>query len=88
LNKKATAAGPGWLLKAILPAIKFFGVLDDQEKGAWSSVFAIASSDFKAEDSGKYVVPFAKFGTPSKQARDDVLARKLWDWSSTQLENS
>jgi hypothetical protein len=61
-------------------------ILDDQAKGAWSSVFAIASEAFTASDSGKYVLPYAKFGTPSKFARDGELAKKLWDWTVKHLE--
>ena len=61
-------------------------ILDDQSKGAWSSVFAIASQGFTAADSGKYVVPYAKFGTPSKFARDEEMGKKLWDWTVGQIK--
>lgn len=63
------------------------GILDDQAKGAWSSLFAIASADFKAADSGAYVVPYAKIGTPSAYAQDEALAIKLWDWTEKELAN-
>lgn len=61
------------------------GILDKQEKGAWSSLFAIASSNFKKSDSGAYIVPYAKIGTPSEQARDVKLAEKLWQWTESEL---
>lgn len=65
--------------------MRCLGVLDKQEKGAWSSLFAIASNDFKEVNSGAYVVPYAKIGTPSELARDESLAEKLWQWTETEL---
>ena len=65
--------------------MRCLGILDDQAKGAWSSVFAIASNGFTAADSGKYVVPYAKFGKPSKFAQDEELAKKLWVWTVSRL---
>lgn len=61
------------------------GILDKQEKGAWSSLFAIASGNFKKSDSGAYVVPYAKIGMPSEHARDAKLAEKLWQWTESEL---
>jgi hypothetical protein len=66
--------------------MRCLGVLDDQAKGAFSSLFAIASNEFKAADSGKYVVPYAKFGTPSELALSDKLEEKLWEWTVQELE--
>ncbi len=65
--------------------MRCLGVLDKQEKGAWSSLFAIASDDFKQANSGAYVVPYARIGTPSEYARDESLAEKLWQWTETEL---
>lgn len=61
------------------------GILDDQGNGALSSLFAIASNDFTAADSGKYVVPYAKFGKPSELARNQELEGRLWDWTVNEL---
>lgn len=61
------------------------GILQDQAKGAWSSLFAIASTDFTASDSGAYVIPYAKIGTPSSYAQDQALAARLWDWTEKEL---
>ena len=69
-----------------LPIMRCLGILDEQAKGAWSSVFAIASTGFTAADSGKYVVPYAKFAKPSKLAQNEELAKKLWDWTVSQLK--
>ncbi|EGR49142.1 uncharacterized protein TRIREDRAFT_60739 [Trichoderma reesei QM6a] len=85
LNKQATGAAPGAILRAATPIMRCLGVLDKQEKGAWSSLFAIASNDFKGANSGAYVVPYAKIGTPSELARDESLAEKLWQWTETEL---
>ncbi|PTB44557.1 uncharacterized protein TrAFT101_003108 [Trichoderma asperellum] len=85
LNKQATGTAPGFVLRSVTPVMRCLGILDAQEKGAWSSLFAIASSDFKKSDSGAYIVPYAKIGTPSKHAQDESLAEKLWQWTETEL---
>lgn len=76
---------PSLVLRVATPIMRCLGILDDQAKGAWSSLFAVASQDFKLTDSGSYVVPYAKIGTPSKQAQDAELATKLWDWTEKKL---
>ncbi|KAL4725775.1 hypothetical protein ACLX1H_006449 [Fusarium chlamydosporum] len=48
--------------------LRCMGILDDVDNGSISSVFAIASADFKESHSGGYVVPYAKIGKPSKNA--------------------
>lgn len=85
LNKQATGVAPGFLLKAIVPLMRCTGILDEQAKGALSSLFAVASDEFKFADSGAYVVPYAKTGTPSAYAQDTVLGEKLWEWTFKEL---
>ncbi|KAL7790137.1 hypothetical protein V8C43DRAFT_94176 [Trichoderma afarasin] len=85
LNKQATGALPAGVLRVATPIMSCLGILDKQEKGAWSSLFAIASGNFKMSDSGAYVVPYAKIGTPSDHARDAKLAEKLWQWTESEL---
>ncbi|KAL1979101.1 hypothetical protein VTN96DRAFT_6848 [Rasamsonia emersonii] len=85
LNKQATANGPPIVLRALTSVFRCLGVLDEQAKGALSSLFAVASPEFKQQDSGSYVVPYAKIGTPSQAARDPVLAEKLWTWTVEEL---
>lgn len=65
--------------------MRFLGILDEQAKGAWSSLFAIASEEFTAANSGAYVVPYAKIGTPSAHAQDPTLAERLWQWTETEM---
>jgi hypothetical protein len=67
--------------------MRCLGILDDQSKGAWSSLFAVAGEQFKAEDSAKYIVPYAKFASPSDFAQDAALTEKLWNWTETELNN-
>ena len=73
------------LLRIATPIMRCLGILDDQAKGAWSSMFAIASDDFKSVDSGAYVVPYAKIGTPSANAQDADMAVKLWEWTEKEM---
>ena len=85
LNKQATGAAPSSVLRAMTSIMRCLGILDEQAKGAWSSLFAIAGNGFKDSDSGAYVVPYRKFGEPSLLARDAVLSEKLWDWTVHEL---
>ncbi|KAH6886189.1 hypothetical protein B0T10DRAFT_575877 [Thelonectria olida] len=81
LNRQATGAAPSSVLRAVTPVMRCLGILDDQSKGAWSSLFAVASDQFGANDSGAYIIPYAKIGTPSKLARDEELGGRLWEWT-------
>ena len=76
---------PAGVLRIMTPIMKCLGILDEQAKGAWSSLWAVSSPDFTREKSGGYVVPYAKMGTPSKFAQDSQLAEKLWAWTEEQL---
>ena len=76
---------PSVILRVMTPIMKCMGVLDEQAKGAWSSLWSVASPSFTATNSGSYVVPYAKIGKPSAQAEDKQLAEKLWTWTSDEL---
>lgn len=65
--------------------MRCLGILDEQVKGAWSSLFAIASEEFTAADSGSYVIPYAKIGKPSPHAEDRALAERLWEWTEKEM---
>ncbi|EPS37696.1 hypothetical protein H072_8542 [Dactylellina haptotyla CBS 200.50] len=86
LTKQATGSIPRPVLQILAPLGRCLGILDEQAKGGLSSLFAIASTDFKRSDSGAYIVPYAKIGTPSAYAQDPALALKLWDWTVLELE--
>lgn len=55
------------------------------EQGAITQLFAASAPDAKLL-SGKYLVPYAREGVPSAFARDDALAKKMWDWCEAELE--
>lgn len=76
---------PSMILRVATPIMRCVGILDAQSKGALSSLWAVASNNFKPSDSGAYVVPYAVIGTPSAYARDPALATKLYDWTEEQL---
>ena len=65
--------------------MRCLGILDEQAKGAWSSLYAIAGDGFGDSDSGAYIVPYGKIGKPSSHARNAVLSEKLWDWTVQEL---
>lgn len=89
LNRQAIGTVPSLLLRAVTPIMRCVGILDEQDKDAPSSLFAISSGDFKAADSGGvYVVLYAVIGTPSKYAQDPALATKSWEWTETQLSEN
>jgi hypothetical protein len=85
LNKQATAIASPIVLRSVALLMRFFGVLQGHAKGAISSLFAVASTEFKQENSGSYIVPYAKIGTPSAAATDSELAEKLWSWTYDEL---
>lgn len=68
------------------PILKFLGVFSSPEKGAYTSLYVAASADFKSSDSGDYYSPVAKKSKPSKHAQDAEMAKKLWDWTETELK--
>jgi hypothetical protein len=66
--------------------MRCLGILDDQAKGALSSLFAVASEVFDGNDSGCYIVPYAKISEPSPLAKDPELAKNLWKYTENELE--
>lgn len=87
LNRQTTALAPSTILKPMTKVMRCLGILDEQQKGAWSTLFAIASTDFKSDMSGSYIVPYARIGTPSEKARDAELANRMWEWTEVQLRD-
>jgi hypothetical protein len=86
LNKQATGSAPAGILRAVTKVMRCLGILDEQAKGALSTLFVIASPSFERLDSGGYVVPYAKIGKPSDSAENAELAVQLWDWTRTELD--
>lgn len=86
LGKKATGVAPAYILRTIRLATRLLKVLDNPDKGAFSTLWAIASKEFDESMSGAYIIPYMKIGTPSKYAMDEALASRLWSWTTDQLK--
>ncbi|KIA75680.1 short chain dehydrogenase [Aspergillus ustus] len=71
--------------KFVNTILKVVGAYSHASEGAYNSLFAVASSDFKASDSGQYFVPGQKKKQPSKVARDMQLAGRLWQWTEDEM---
>ncbi|KAL2833595.1 Alpha/Beta hydrolase protein [Aspergillus pseudoustus] len=71
--------------KFVNTLLKAVGAYLHAIEGAYTSIFAVASSDFKASDSGEYFVPGQKRKQPSKVARDMELAGRLWKWIEDEM---
>ncbi|KAL2833631.1 NAD(P)-binding protein [Aspergillus pseudoustus] len=71
--------------KFIHTILKTFGAYSHASEGAYNSLWAVASPDFKESDSGEYFVPGQKRKQPSKVSRDMDLAQRLWDWTHEEL---
>ncbi|KAF5693625.1 alcohol dehydrogenase Bli-4 [Fusarium denticulatum] len=54
------------------------------EEGAKSQLWAATA---KGVQSGEYYVPVGVSGEGSQLSKDKALARKLWDWTETELES-
>ncbi|KAH8878829.1 NAD(P)-binding protein [Thozetella sp. PMI_491] len=85
LNRQSTSIAPEFILRIVTPVMRCTGILHDEAKGGLSSLFAIASPEFTAANSGAYIVPFAKIAEPSAHALNVELGEKLWKWTSEQL---
>jgi NAD(P)-dependent dehydrogenase (short-subunit alcohol dehydrogenase family) len=72
---------------AMVPLLRCFGVLIKPDQGSFTSLYAAASAEFTAEDSGEYFVPIAQKSKPSKKANDPELAEKLWTWTENEMRN-
>ncbi|KAL4993261.1 hypothetical protein BDV10DRAFT_179459 [Aspergillus recurvatus] len=71
--------------KFVNTVLKALGAYSHAREGAYNSVFAVASPDFKAADSGEYFVPGQQRKQPSKVARDTELAGRLWKWTDKEM---
>jgi hypothetical protein len=66
--------------------LRALGAYSHAREGAYNSVFAVASRDFKAGDSGECFVPGQKRKQPSKVAWDMELAGRLWKWTEDEMQ--
>ncbi len=72
--------------KFVNTVLKALGAYSHAREGAYNSVFAVASPDFKVGDSGEYFVPGQKRKQPSKVAQDMELAGRLWKWTEDEMQ--
>ena len=59
------------------------GLMPDASKGTRNQLWAATAQEVK---SGEYYLPVGVGGKGSKAARDDALAKKLWEWTEKECE--
>jgi hypothetical protein len=72
---------------AMVPLLRCFGAYIKPEQGSFTSLYAAASLEFAAEDSGEYFVSIAQKSKASKEANDPELAEKLWTWTESEMRS-
>lgn len=80
----SASVDPSQMLKKMVPLLRMFGLLWPAEKASWSSLFCVAGSDMKAEQSGGYFDIFNRCLEPSWEsdaAKNAQLAEKLHAWT-------
>ncbi|KAK5069686.1 hypothetical protein LTR64_008130 [Lithohypha guttulata] len=95
---KTVSVHPGYIKTDIFSGVSFLTALPVRlgvmlgsawtpvEEGPYNQTWAGTTARENLED-GAYYVPIAKKGSlDTKQARDDALAEKLWDWTQKELE--
>jgi len=78
LNTQATSMG---LLTKLVPVLRWVGAFIKPKQGAYTQLWAVAGSDFKADQSGDYFVPIAKKGQESRHAMNPEMRQKLEEWT-------
>ena len=72
-----------WFTRTMAPLLP--GVMASTEEGAANSLWA-ATAPTKKVESGQYYTPVAHASSGSRYARDDSLAKKLWEYIDTELQ--
>jgi len=73
----------GWLSPISAPVLKCLGVVISPSEAAATPVFAATNPEL---ESGSYLVPIAKVGKESKEAKDAELGKKLWTWTEEEMK--
>ncbi|KAJ1327031.1 retinol dehydrogenase 12 [Microdochium nivale] len=84
LGDKANTV-PGFLLTLLIWYMKL-GAGVDADTGAWTSLFCVAGKQMMREQSGTYFQRVAQRGEESEDAKDLELARKLEEWTETEMQ--
>ncbi|KAK6956751.1 hypothetical protein Daesc_002031 [Daldinia eschscholtzii] len=71
-------------LKSVLSAVSF--LLKSAAELAYNPLWA-ATAPLQKLENGQYYEPVGKKTAPSKLARDEALADKLWEWTSNELND-
>lgn len=69
----------------LTPILRCLGTYITPEEGSYNSLWALVGEDVRAEHSGKYFLPVAVEKKPSKQASDERLAKRLWEWTEREM---
>jgi NAD(P)-dependent dehydrogenase (short-subunit alcohol dehydrogenase family) len=72
----------GMLSSIASPILRCLGVVITAPKAAATPVWAATSGELL---SGSYLVPVAKLGKESKEAKDAELGKKLWSWTEEEM---
>ncbi|KAJ9215491.1 hypothetical protein DTO166G4_2861 [Paecilomyces variotii] len=76
-----------WLVSILIDALaRILPLNQTVEKGAYTQLFAIASDGFNKEISGQYLENGTELGQMTSRARDDGLARELWEWTEAEMK--
>ncbi|TPX18829.1 uncharacterized protein E0L32_011508 [Thyridium curvatum] len=85
LDAKATEAP--FFIGIITFVLNVFGAHWPADRGAWTSVFCVASPDMRAEQSGTFFERIARAGTAiSSKAKDEKLEARLEEWTREEME--
>ncbi|CAG8619557.1 14779_t:CDS:2, partial [Dentiscutata heterogama] len=77
---RGVVTGWGSWIKPIISVVSFFFLTPDD--GALTQLYCATSPEIEEKNlRGKYFVPFGEIGEPIAQAKDEELAKKLWDFS-------
>ncbi|KAL1847303.1 hypothetical protein Plec18170_008651 [Paecilomyces lecythidis] len=76
-----------WIVSILIDALaRILPLNQTVEKGAYTQLFAIASDDFSKKLSGAYLENGTKLGRMTSKAKDDDLARRLWEWTEAEMK--
>lgn len=84
-NLATSVDSSGGGMSSVISVFRLFGMIWPADKGSYTSLFCVASQDFKAEQSGGYYEIFRRFGEPfwqSGPAKDAKLAERLAEWTA------
>lgn len=65
--------------------MRLFRLYSPLETAAYTSLFAIAGSDFQRDMSGEYLKPVGIIGKTTLTAQDPKQAEELWQWTENEM---